>query len=94
LAFLSALAENPYRVQKLFITKKVNHSGIYLINFYINNKETAVIVDDYLPTKNGRPIYAHSKQGELWVPLLEKAWAKVHGSYSRTEGGHCGHAAS
>jgi calpain-15 len=37
LAFLSALAENPVRIQKLFVTKNVNQAGIYLINFYINN---------------------------------------------------------
>ncbi len=64
------------------------------MKFYINGQETPVIVDDYLPTKNGRPCYAHSKSGELWVLLLEKAWAKVHGSYARIEGGQTSHAAN
>ena len=29
-----------------------------------------------------------SKDKELWVLILEKAWAKVHGSYQRIEGGN------
>ena len=32
--------------------------------------------------------FATPVKGELWVPLLEKAWAKIHGSYSSTIAGH------
>jgi hypothetical protein len=28
-----------------------------------------------------------SKNGEMWGPILEKAWAKVRGSYDNADGG-------
>ena len=34
------------------------------------------------------PIYAKPFQSQLWVCLLEKAYAKVHGSYQSISGGH------
>ena len=52
-----------------------------------------VHVDDFLPIKidalgGFHLIMGRSKEpGELWVSLLEKAWAKLHGSYSQIEGG-------
>ena len=47
-----------------------------------------MIIDDYLPVKpDGKPAFATCRDGELWVSLLEKAWAKLHGTYARTEGG-------
>ena len=59
-----------------------------MVKLYINGIETPVIVDDYLPvTARGQPAFATCRDGELWVSLLEKAWAKLHGTYARTEGG-------
>lgn len=40
--------------------------------------------------KGGGPIFSKARHGELWVPLLEKAWAKAFGTYQHTIGGHSG----
>lgn len=48
-----------------------------------------VIVDDWIPCESpGKPAFATSRKGnELWVSVLEKAYAKLHGSYEALEGG-------
>lgn len=85
---LSSLAEYPDRIQAMFVNKEVNSAGIYMVKFYLNGEETPVIVDDHIPvTKRGSPAFASSRDQELWVSILEKAWAKLHGTYARTEGG-------
>ena len=45
-------------------------------------------MDDLIPCReNKKPVFASTKDKELWVILLEKAWAKLHGSYKRSESG-------
>lgn len=48
-----------------------------------------VVVDDWIPCEaRGKPAFATSRKGnELWVSILEKAYAKLHGSYEALEGG-------
>ena len=64
-----------------------------MVKFYINGYLTPVIVDDTVPVKVGNYVdeataFAKRKNGILWVSLLEKAWAKLHGTYARAESGH------
>lgn len=48
-----------------------------------NGRWHDVTVDDYFPcTAEGGPVFTRAKNGELWVMLLEKAYAKLHGNYS------------
>lgn len=48
-----------------------------------------VVLDDQVPcTKYSHtPAFNRSKSNELWVILLEKAWAKAHGGYMNIAAG-------
>lgn len=77
----------PDSIFDLFETKEVNKAGIYMVYLYVNGVKTPVIIDDYIPVwpQNNLPIFASAIDQEIWVVLLEKAWAKLHGTYCRTE---------
>jgi calpain-15 len=36
-----------------------------------------------VPCNESRPVFSKAQGNEIWVILLEKAWAKIHGSYER-----------
>lgn len=45
-----------------------------------------VVVDDYVPVRRGKPCFLKSKsKKEMWCSLLEKAMAKLAGSYARID---------
>jgi len=49
-----------------------------------------VIVDTRIPynSQSKTPLYGHcGEQSEFWVPLMEKAYAKLHGTYEMLNGG-------
>ena len=45
-------------------------------------------MDEFVPCLYGTPAFTYAKDHELWVVLLEKAWAKLYTSYKRIELGH------
>ena len=49
-----------------------------------------ILLDDYFPAINNnftKFVFGYSVTKELWVPLIEKAWAKINGCYARVTGG-------
>lgn len=83
---LSAVAINPNRIHEIFYPTCYSPRGVYSIKLFVEEKWQYVIIDDFLPVKEGRVAFARSKDpNELWSCLLEKAFAKVFGSYGRLE---------
>ena len=71
--------------------------GLFVVRFFKDCSLIYVIVDDRIPVKNkdGKIIFASCKDpNELWVPLVEKAYAKLHGCYKALIGGYSHHALS
>ena len=62
----------------------MNACGLCAFQFYKNGEWNGVVVDTFIPCEVGasKPLYAHcGDSNEFWLPLLEKAYAKLHGSY-------------
>lgn len=60
------------------------------MNLWHKGADHTVIIDDRFPMYKmpSTPIAAQmSENGAWWVPILEKAYAKVHQNYVRLSGG-------
>ena len=69
-------------------SRKANPNGRYEIKFCHYGDWKTVVVDDYFPCyPDGGPVYARGHDNELWVLLLEKAYAKLCGSYAALKSG-------
>jgi len=88
LSAVAAISEYPDRIKRIFLTRTPNKCGIYCVALCINGIWEEVIMDELFPVRqNLHPAFSYSKVNDLWVMLLEKAYAKVHGGYLNIEGG-------
>ncbi|CAH2255647.1 calpain-8-like isoform X1 [Pelobates cultripes] len=89
-SFLSSIAVLTMKKEFLNLVVPWNQSfqkdycGIFHFKFWQEGDWVEVVVDDRLPVKSGTKTLwsAHSQSSnEFWSPLLEKAYAKLEGSY-------------
>jgi hypothetical protein len=70
------------RAHAIFVTNTVQESGLYRLRLLKDGEWQTVTIDDLIPcTPAGQPISSRSVGSELWLMLLEKAFAKLFGSY-------------
>ena len=101
-AAASCVAQTPDRIRKLFVTDELNEAGVYAVTLYMMGIPVTVTVDDYLPfeedfwtnypeiTDDDLKYAQPSADGALWMPILEKAAAKLYGNYEMLVGGNMG----
>ena len=89
LSVLACTAERGYRIRRLFVSNQFSPEGIYAVKMTKNGNPVCVVVDDHFPTRNKRFVFSSTNGNELWVLILEKAWAKLHHCYHRIIGGQC-----
>jgi len=93
LSTLCVLAKNHYLIERLFESKEVMSTGCYSIWLCDSGEWKNIILDDYIPcvlskrTGKPKPYFSRIRGNDIWVCLLEKAFAKLFGSYFGLQGG-------
>ena len=86
--FLNALTPLLNRVDVLarcFVSKRYAAKGLYTLKLFKEGRWRYVHVDDTIPCDMaGQPLFSKSSNpNAVWIMLLEKAYAKMHGCYEK-----------
>eukprot|EP00052_Salpingoeca_macrocollata_P016853 m.136215 g.136215 ORF g.136215 m.136215 type:complete len:911 (+) comp20187_c0_seq2:1648-4380(+) len=94
LCAISSLAEFPQEIERIFWlpgeqeVQPVSPAGVYSLRLCKNGAWINMRLDDYFPCiVQSTPAFARPRGNEIWVLLLEKAFAKLSGSYAALGGG-------
>lgn len=68
----------------------VSTNGAYTLWLFIDGYWKRIIIDDQIPTVNGNYVFCNHKK-QIWIWLLEKAYAKAFKSYENIQKGHLGY---
>lgn len=93
---MACASEFPALVMDMFSPPQAPELGIYRIRLCKNGWWQVTTIDDLLPINpvTRLPAYAKNREEphELWVSLIEKAYAKLYGSYAAIRAGDPAHA--
>lgn len=86
---IASISEFELLVKNLFVPEDNDHNnGLFTVKLCKDGMWQKVIMDSFIPcTPKGGPIYSKANGSELWVMLLEKAFAKYNGSYASIRSG-------
>ena len=93
---LATLIE-PCCIRRLFVdVPGATEIGLYGVRLWRHGSWQTVLVDDYVPfDSNGVVAFSRNLDpSAIWVPVLQKAYAKIYGSYDALCGGNVAEALS
>ena len=96
LSALAVIAERQDLIEAVVQNQHFSEGGSSSFRFFHDGKWRDIKVDNFLPyhptekklKKNKSDLYfSKAKYSQLWVPFVEKAYAKLHGCYEAISGG-------
>jgi hypothetical protein len=88
LTVVAALAERGNFIPNMFTQKQYGDEGIFTIRAFVKGRPEDITVDDLFPVYSHQSAFAKpSVDGGWWLPLIEKAYAKVHVNYEMISSG-------
>lgn len=88
---IAAVAEFKDRIRRNVLTNDGSCTSVHSVALNICGIFEEVVMDTYIPYTPVHKMAAFtksSKSQDVWVMLIEKAWAKVHGGYLNIESGY------
>ncbi|KAJ3220166.1 Calpain-type cysteine protease dek1 [Dinochytrium kinnereticum] len=101
LSAMAVVAERGSLISKLLVTKEDASNSFYIVRLFIDGEWKLIRIDNYFAmhpkgfkrkrlsqTDSTESLaFCKSNRKQLWAPIIEKAYAKMHGSYRAISGG-------
>lgn len=82
MTFLNSIWDDNEKIKEILLNTHISPKGIYRVTIYKNGEPVIVTLDDYIPCYPGSyPMFTRLESCEIWIHILEKAYAKLYGCY-------------